>query len=85
MHCSENTKDVLVAATYIHLKHREQVKYTAKLPTINPRILLSGPAGIWPILLLTYAKLLCAYYILQFLCFPSRIWDIPGDVDKGTC
>lgn len=52
VHCSENTKDVLIAASYIHLKHKEQVKFTAKLPTVNPRILLSGPAGIWHILLI---------------------------------
>lgn len=42
---SENTKNVLIAASYIHLKHKEQVKYTSELSTINPRILLSGPAG----------------------------------------
>ncbi|KAK6127604.1 hypothetical protein DH2020_038642 [Rehmannia glutinosa] len=42
---SESTKSVLVAASYIQLKHREQVKYTSELPTLNPRILLSGPAG----------------------------------------
>ncbi|XP_052180628.1 uncharacterized protein LOC127793889 [Diospyros lotus] len=42
---SENTKNVLISAAYIHLKHKEQVKYTSELPTVNPRILLSGPAG----------------------------------------
>ncbi|XP_075503504.1 uncharacterized protein LOC142540918 [Primulina tabacum] len=41
----ENTKNVLVAASYIHLKHKDQVKFTSELPTLNPRILLSGPAG----------------------------------------
>ncbi|CAL5327418.1 unnamed protein product [Camellia sinensis] len=41
----ENTKNVLIAASYIHLKHKEQVKYTSELPTVSPRILLSGPAG----------------------------------------
>lgn len=44
--CSENTKNVLIAASYIHLKHREQAKFTAELPTVNPRILLSGPVGM---------------------------------------
>ena len=39
-------KNVLVAASYIHLKHRDQVKYASELPTVNPRILLSGPAGM---------------------------------------
>ncbi|KAL7161827.1 hypothetical protein ACSBR2_042322 [Camellia fascicularis] len=42
---SENTKNVLIAALYIHFKHREQVKYTFELSAMNPRILLSGPAG----------------------------------------
>ncbi|KAI3435285.1 AAA domain-containing protein [Psidium guajava] len=42
---SENTKNVLIAASFIHLKHREHAKYASELPTVNPRILLSGPAG----------------------------------------
>lgn len=45
-YCSENTKNVLIAASYIHLKHKEHVKYTSDLTTVNPRILLSGPAGV---------------------------------------
>lgn len=45
--CSENTKNVLIAASYIHLKHREHAKFTSELATVNPRILLSGPAGVW--------------------------------------
>lgn len=44
--CSENTKHVLIAASFIHLKHKEHAKYTSELTTINPRILLSGPAGV---------------------------------------
>ncbi|PHU15988.1 hypothetical protein BC332_17193 [Capsicum chinense] len=40
----ENTKHALIATSYLHLKHNEQVKYTNELPTVNPRILLSGPA-----------------------------------------
>jgi len=44
--CSENTKNVLMAASYIHLKHKEHAKYASELPTVNPRILLSGPAGV---------------------------------------
>lgn len=53
--CSENTKNVLVAACFMHLMHKEHEKFTADLTTINPRILLSGPAGVWVL-----------YY-----CFPS--------------
>lgn len=44
---SENTKNVLIAASFIHLKHREHAKFTSELTTVNPRILLSGPAGVW--------------------------------------
>lgn len=43
--CSETTKSVLIASTYIHLKCNQFVKYTSNLPTVCPRILLSGPAG----------------------------------------
>lgn len=42
---SENTKNVLIASTYIHLKCNEFAKYTSDLSTVCPRILLSGPAG----------------------------------------
>ncbi|XP_017252690.1 uncharacterized protein LOC108223114 isoform X2 [Daucus carota subsp. sativus] len=68
---SENTKDVLIAASYIHLKHKEQVKFTAKLPTINPRILLSGPAGseIYQEML---TKALANYYGAKLLIFDSH-------------
>ncbi|OMO54538.1 Tryptophan synthase beta subunit-like PLP-dependent enzymes superfamily [Corchorus capsularis] len=42
----ENMKNVLIAASFIHLKHKEHAKYTSDLTTVNPRILLSGPAGL---------------------------------------
>lgn len=42
---SEITKNVLIASTYIHLKCNKFVKYASELPTVCPRILLSGPAG----------------------------------------
>lgn len=45
-YCSESTKNVLIAASFIHLRHKEHVKYTADLTTVNPRILLAGPAGV---------------------------------------
>ncbi|PHU15994.1 hypothetical protein BC332_17199 [Capsicum chinense] len=41
----ENTKHALIATSYLHLKHNELVKYINELPAVNPRILLSGPAG----------------------------------------
>ncbi|KAL6978406.1 hypothetical protein U1Q18_020073 [Sarracenia purpurea var. burkii] len=42
---SETTKNVLIASTYIQLKCNKFAKYTSDLPTVIPRILLSGPAG----------------------------------------
>ncbi|VVA92562.1 unnamed protein product [Arabis nemorensis] len=42
---SEHTKNVLIAASHIHLKHKEYAKYASNLTNLNPRILLSGPAG----------------------------------------
>ncbi|XP_052620106.1 uncharacterized protein LOC111880508 isoform X1 [Lactuca sativa] len=68
---SENTKNVLIAASYIHLKHRDQVKYASELPTVNPRILLSGPAGseIYQEML---AKALAHYYGAKLLIFDSH-------------
>ncbi|CAA2971848.1 AAA+-type ATPase [Olea europaea subsp. europaea] len=42
---SETTKNVLIASTYIHLKCSKFAKFTTDLPTVCPRILLSGPAG----------------------------------------
>ncbi|KAK4370787.1 hypothetical protein RND71_010262 [Anisodus tanguticus] len=68
---SENTKNVLIAASYIHLKHREQVKYTSELPAVNSRILLSGPAGseIYQEMLV---KALAHYYGAKLLIFDSH-------------
>ncbi|GFZ17421.1 AAA-type ATPase family protein [Actinidia rufa] len=68
---SENTKNVLISASYIHLKHREQIKYTSELPTVNPRILLSGPAGseIYQEML---AKALARYFGAKLLIFDSH-------------
>ncbi|KAM0044403.1 putative transcription factor interactor and regulator FHA-SMAD family [Helianthus debilis subsp. tardiflorus] len=68
---SENTKNVLIAASYIHLKHRDQVKYASELPTVNPRILLSGPASseIYQEML---AKALAHYYEAKLLIFDSH-------------
>ncbi|KAJ4712558.1 AAA-type ATPase family protein [Melia azedarach] len=68
---SENTKNVLIAASYIHLKHKEHAKYTSELPTVNPRMLLSGPAGseIYQEML---AKALAHYFGAKLLIFDSH-------------
>ncbi|KAF4377860.1 hypothetical protein G4B88_031526 [Cannabis sativa] len=68
---SENTKNVLIAASFIHMKHREHAKYTSQLSTVNPRILLSGPAGseIYQEML---AKALANYFGAKLLIFDSH-------------
>lgn len=68
---SENTKNVLIAASFIHLKHREHAKYASDLPTVNPRILLSGPAGseIYQEML---AKALANHFGAKLLVFDSH-------------
>ncbi|CAJ1975037.1 unnamed protein product [Sphenostylis stenocarpa] len=68
---SENTKNVLIAACFIHLKHKEHAKYTTDLTTINPRILLSGPAGseIYQEML---AKALAKHFGAKLLIFDSH-------------
>ncbi|KAK1407182.1 hypothetical protein QVD17_38795 [Tagetes erecta] len=67
---SENTKNVLIAASYIHLKHKDHVKYASELPTVNPRILLSGPANS-EIYQETLVKALAHYYGAKLLIFDS--------------
>ncbi|XP_020206298.1 uncharacterized protein LOC109791412 isoform X1 [Cajanus cajan] len=69
---SENTKNVLVAACFMHLRHKEHEKFTADLTTINPRILLSGPAGseIYQEML---AKALAKYFGAKLLIFDSHL------------
>lgn len=42
---SETTKNVLIASAYVHLKCRNLGKLSSELPTVSPRILLSGPEG----------------------------------------
>ncbi|KAL3812591.1 hypothetical protein ACJIZ3_013859 [Penstemon smallii] len=65
---SESTKSVLIAASFIQLKYKEQVKFTYELPTLNPRILLYGPAGsdIYQEML---AKALAHYFGAKLLIF----------------
>ncbi|XP_010525328.1 PREDICTED: uncharacterized protein LOC104803146 isoform X2 [Tarenaya hassleriana] len=68
---SENTKNVLVAASHIHLKHKDHAKYASDLTTLNPRILLSGPAGseIYQEML---AKALANHFEAKLLIFDSH-------------
>ncbi|OVA09507.1 Forkhead-associated (FHA) domain [Macleaya cordata] len=68
---SESTQNVLINAAFIHLKRREYSKYAAELPTVSPRILLSGPAGseIYQEML---SKALANYFGAKLLIFDSN-------------
>ncbi|CAN4093084.1 unnamed protein product [Withania somnifera] len=71
----ENTKNILTASTYIHLKCNKFAKYTSELPTVCPRILLSGPAGS-EIYQETLAKALAKYFGAKLLVVDSLL--LPG-------
>ncbi|KAL1558412.1 hypothetical protein AAHA92_08884 [Salvia divinorum] len=72
---SENTKNVLIASTYIHLKCNKYVKFTSDLPTVCPRILLSGPAGS-EIYQETLTKALAKYFGVSLLIVDTIL--LPG-------
>ncbi|XP_039050879.1 uncharacterized protein LOC120192098 [Hibiscus syriacus] len=74
---SENTKNVLIEASFIHLKHKKHAKYTSELTSVNPRILLSGPAGseIYQEML---TKALANYFGAKLLIFSSHAFS--GDL-----
>ncbi|CAI8609753.1 unnamed protein product [Vicia faba] len=69
---SANTKNVLVTACFIHLKYKEHQKYTLDLTTINPRILLLGPAGS-EIYQETLVKALAKHFGAKLLIFDSHL------------
>ncbi|KAF7844387.1 hypothetical protein G2W53_001292 [Senna tora] len=68
----ENTKSVLVATCFVHLRYKKYAKFTTDLTTINPRILLSGPTGseIYQEML---AKALANYFKAKLLIFDSHL------------
>ncbi|XP_060178403.1 uncharacterized protein LOC132608500 [Lycium barbarum] len=72
---SETTKNVLIASTYVHLKCHKFTKYASDLPTLCPRILLSGPAGS-EIYQETLAKALAKYFGVRLLIVDSLL--LPG-------
>ncbi|XP_042053579.1 uncharacterized protein LOC121798570 isoform X2 [Salvia splendens] len=63
---SETTKNVLIASAYVHLKCRNLGKLSSELPTVSPRILLSGPEGS-EILQETLAKALAKFFGVRLL------------------
>ncbi|PHU16001.1 hypothetical protein BC332_17206 [Capsicum chinense] len=71
----ENTKHALIASSYLHLKNNEQVKYINELPAVNPRILLSGPAGseIYHDILV---KALAHFYEAKLLIFDTEAFRL---------
>ncbi|KAL7590367.1 hypothetical protein Lser_V15G37660 [Lactuca serriola] len=77
---SETTKSVLIASTYIHLKCNQFVKYTSNLPTVCPRILLSGPAGS-EIYQETLTKALAKHFGARLLFVDSL--SLPGGLSAG--
>ncbi|KAL3367619.1 hypothetical protein AABB24_012046 [Solanum stoloniferum] len=72
---SETTKNVLISSTYVHLKCHKFTKYAPDLPTLCPRILLSGPAGS-EIYQETLAKALAKYFGVRLLIVDSLL--LPG-------
>ncbi|XP_075500903.1 uncharacterized protein LOC142539375 [Primulina tabacum] len=72
---SETTKNVLIASTFIHFKCNKLAKYVSALPTLCPRILLSGPAGS-EIYQETLTKALAKYFSARILIVDSII--LPG-------
>ncbi|GMI66585.1 hypothetical protein like AT1G02890 [Hibiscus trionum] len=72
---SDTTKKVLIASTYVHLKCNKFVKYTSDLPTMSPRVLLSGPSGT-EIYQETLAKALAKHFGARLLIVDSLL--LPG-------
>ncbi|KAE8703546.1 hypothetical protein F3Y22_tig00110467pilonHSYRG00035 [Hibiscus syriacus] len=69
---SDTTKKVLIASTYVHLKCNKFAKYASDLPTMSPRILLSGPAGS-EIYQETLAKALAKHFGARLLAVDSLL------------
>ncbi|XP_020579082.1 uncharacterized protein LOC110023815 [Phalaenopsis equestris] len=72
---SENTKIALLSCAYIHLELKEFAKYSANISSLNPRILLSGPAGS-EIYQESLAKALANHFDARLLIVDSLI--LPG-------
>ncbi|KAK8711525.1 hypothetical protein V6N13_146806 [Hibiscus sabdariffa] len=72
---SDTTKKVLIASTYVHLKCTKFAKFASDLPTMSPRILLSGPSGS-EIYQETIAKALAKHFGARLLIVDSLL--LPG-------
>ncbi|KAL3694568.1 hypothetical protein R1sor_008219 [Riccia sorocarpa] len=76
---SESTKSLLVTSTFVHLKRPNYTKFTAELPAISPRILLTGPSGS-EIYQETLVKALAYHYEAKLLIFDSS--SMPSEVQS---
>ncbi|KAK7344436.1 hypothetical protein VNO77_14034 [Canavalia gladiata] len=72
---SDTTKNVLISSTFIHLKCNGFGKYGLDLPSVSPRILLSGPAGS-EIYQETLSKALAKHFGARLLIVDSL--SLPG-------
>ncbi|KAL4351801.1 hypothetical protein GQ457_06G029940 [Hibiscus cannabinus] len=72
---SDTTKKVLIASTYVHLKCTKFAKFASDLPTMSPRILLSGPSGS-EIYQETLAKALAKHFGARLMIVDSLL--LPG-------
>uniref|UniRef100_A0ACD5WYU5 Uncharacterized protein n=1 Tax=Avena sativa TaxID=4498 RepID=A0ACD5WYU5_AVESA len=76
---SENTKNVLLSCSFLHLEKKEFVKQFSEISSINQRILLSGPAGS-EIYQETLIKALAKHFDARLLVVDSLL--LPGVPSK---
>ncbi|MCL7050591.1 hypothetical protein MKW94_020030, partial [Papaver nudicaule] len=74
---SENTRNVLIATAHMHFKCSNLLKYAVGLPTVSPRILLSGPAGS-EVYQENLTKALAKHFGARLLIVDSLL--LPGDI-----
>ncbi|KAM3312635.1 hypothetical protein ACQJBY_032468 [Aegilops geniculata] len=73
---SENTKNVLLSCSFLHLEKKEFIKQFSEISSINQRILLSGPSGS-EIYQETLIKALAKHFGSRLLVVDSLL--LPGD------
>ncbi|KAJ4711984.1 P-loop containing nucleoside triphosphate hydrolases superfamily protein [Melia azedarach] len=83
---SEQTRELLTGAAYVHLKHAEVSKYTRNLSPASQAILLSGPAELYQQML---AKALAHFFeakllLLDVTDFSLKIQSKYGSTNKES-
>ncbi|KQJ87390.1 hypothetical protein BRADI_4g10700v3 [Brachypodium distachyon] len=76
---SENTKNVLLSCSFLHLEKKDLIKQFSEISSINQRILLSGPAGS-EIYQETLIKALAKHFGARLLVVDSLL--LPGAPSK---